>query len=198
MYEDAAAQLDIILELVSKCPPPLQEKCFTILLEGYVVSVQGRGGVSRVPSVAAPMPEAPVAASAGEAPLEVRSRMAALAKRLSLDAARIEQLFDFTADPFVYHPMAAPGENNAEKTRNVALLVAARTYLATGVWNADWSEVKSLCVDVNCYDAANHASYLRKGEGRLFRSVSVGKTIELVGPGRAAAEQVLAGLVAGQ
>jgi len=82
--------------------------------------------------------------------------------------------------------------------RNVALLVAVRTYLATGAWTADWSEVKALCIDLNCYDAANHAAYLRKGEGKYFKSVAVGKAIELSGPGRTAAEQVLAGLIAGQ
>ena len=57
---------------------------------------------------------------------------------------------------------------------------------------------KKLFVDLNCYDAANHAAYLRKGEGKYFKSVAVGKAIELSGPGRTAAEQVLAGLIAGQ
>src|SRR2546425_5330707 len=36
MYEDAAKQLDVILELVKKCPDPLQERCLGILLQGYV------------------------------------------------------------------------------------------------------------------------------------------------------------------
>ena len=36
MYEDGAKQLEVILELVNKCPESLREKCFAILLQGYV------------------------------------------------------------------------------------------------------------------------------------------------------------------
>jgi hypothetical protein len=200
MYEDGAKQLGVILELVKKCPDALQEKCFTILLQGYVDSEQARIVAPQAPVTSLQTVEAPPAASAvaGEAPPEVRGRLAALAKRLHVEEEELEELFDFTADPFVYNPLAAPGDTNADKTRNVALLVAVRTYLATGTWTADWSEVKALCIDLNCYDAANHAAHLRKGEGRLFKTVAAGKTIELSGPGRTAAEQVLAGLLAGQ
>ena len=67
MYEDGAKQLEVILELVKKCPDALQEKCFTILLQGYVDSEQAR--VLAPPSVmAVPSVEAVPATAAGEAP----------------------------------------------------------------------------------------------------------------------------------
>lgn len=36
MYKNGEAALDRILELVAKCPKELQEKCFEVLLSGYV------------------------------------------------------------------------------------------------------------------------------------------------------------------
>ncbi len=194
MYEDGAKQIETILALVKQCPEPLQEKCFTILLEGYVNSEQGR--VVAPPSTATSAAPSAEAVTATSLPQEVRGRIAALAKRLNVEASKIEDQFDFTADPFVYHPMEAPGDNNADRTRNVTLLVAVRTYLATGSWTADWSEVKARCIDLNCYDGPNHATFLKRGRGTLFKTVEVGKTIELSGPGRTAAEKAFADLIA--
>jgi hypothetical protein len=195
MYEDGAKQLEAILALVKQCPEPLQEKCFTILLEGYVNSEQGR--VVAPPPPATPAPASGVeTVTAASLPQEVRGRIAALAKRLNVDPVKVEDQFDFTADPFVYHPMEAPGDNNADRTRNVTLLVAVRTYLATGSWTADWSEVKARCIDLNCYDGPNHATFLKRAKGTLFKTVEVGKTIELSGPGRTAAEKAFADLIA--
>lgn len=191
MYEDASQQLDVILDLVKKCPESLQERCFGILLQGYVDSAQARAIPG--PSLGGPVPEPEP--TEGSVPGEVRGRLRALAKRLAVEEGQLEELFDFTADPFVYHPIEAPGATNADKTRNVALLVAVRTYLASGNWTADWAEVKARCVDLNCYDGPNHASFLKRGRGSLFKSVEVGKAIELSGPGRTAAEQALKGLV---
>ncbi len=191
------SKLEVILELVKKCPEPLQEKCFAILLQGYVdaerfhLVTPPTAGVAPVPAAAEQAPAQPESGL----PQAVRGRFAALAKRLGVEQEQVEQLFDFTSDPFGYSPFDAPGANNADKTRNVALLVAARTYLATGSWTADWSEVKALSIDLSCYDAANHAAYLRKGEGKYFRAVEVGKTIELSGSGRQAAEQLLKDLI---
>jgi len=199
MYDDGVKQLDIILELVNKCPEKLREQCFAILLQGYVDSENSRG---LAPSLAMIAPSsghaipAPEPETDGGIPTDVRNRFAALAKRLGVNQDQLETLFDFTADPFVFHPIDAPGSSNADKTRNVTLLVAIRTYLATGSWTADWSEVKLRCVDLNCYDAANHAAYLKKGKGQLFRTVDIGKTIELSATGRTNAEQVLKGLIA--
>jgi hypothetical protein len=36
VYKNGEAALDRILELVTKCPKELQEKCFEVLLSGYV------------------------------------------------------------------------------------------------------------------------------------------------------------------
>lgn len=195
MFENAGQQLETILGLVSKCPQALQERCFAILLQAYVDD-ELRGPTQIVGPAPAAVDSGVEPTPIGGPPPEVHRRLGALAKRLNVEEEELEGLFDFTADPFMYHPLEAPGGSNAERTRNVALLVAVRTYLAAGNWSADWSEVKALCVDLNCYDPANHAAYLKKSS--YFKSIQIGKAIELSGSGRTAAEQVLAGLAAGK
>jgi len=95
------------------------------------------------------------------------------------------------------HALTIPGKNNAEKSRHVALLAAARSYLAAGSWSGDWQEVKSLCVDQNCYDATNHVVNLKKGVSAMFKSIEPGKAIELASGGVQEAEKLLKKLAEG-
>lgn len=193
MYKKGEAALDRILELVAKCPKELQEKCFEVLLSGYVqLEVGAVKPTQQPPSVQhaqRPPQEPPPAESA--VPATVLPRFKNAAKRLGVSLEELEALFDFNVDPFGLHAVTVPGKNNAEKTRNVALLAAVRSYLATGSWVADWQEVKSLCVDQNCYDGANHAVNLRKGSGSWFKSVESGKPVELASGGIKEAEKLL-------
>lgn len=200
MYKTGEAALDRILALVAKCPKELQEKCFEVLLAGYV---QMEVGTLRPPSApAAPAnplqpAQAPLASQESSIPQAVLPRFKNTAKRVGVDLEKLEALFDFNADPFGLHAVTVPGKNNADKTRSVALLAAARSYLATGAWSADWQEVKALSVDQNCYDLANYSITLKKGAGSLFKSVEPGKPIELSSAGIKEAEKLLKTLAEG-
>ena len=199
MYRNAEAALDRINEIVAKCPKDLQAKCFEVLLSGYVQIEVGSLRPSQAP-VTDPggkpkqqgtlPPESPI-------PPSSLPRFKSTAKRLGVAIERLESLFDFNVDPFALHPVTLPGKNNAEKTRQVALLAALRSYLATGSWSADWPEVKSLCVDQNCYDRTNHAMNLKQGSGKLFKPVTSGKQILLSTDGIRKAEELVKGLAEG-
>lgn len=201
MYKNGEAALERILELVAKCPKELQEKCFEVLINGYVqLEIGGQGGKPQPPaSPTQPIqPQAPPAES--QIPAAVRPRFKTTAKRLGVTAEKIEALFDFGVDPFALHPVSLPGKNVAEKTRNVALLAASRSYLATGSWSADWQEVKALCVNYNCYDPANHAVNLKKaanGKDAIFKAAEPRKSIELSSHGVQEAEKLLKQLAKG-
>ena len=194
MYKTGEAALDRILTLVAKCPKEHQEKCFEVLLSGYV---QMEVGDVRPPSSHAGSSDVPQVMKATSLPIDssipeaVLPRFKNTAKRVGLELSLLEALFDFTTDPFGLHAVTIPGKNNADKTRSVALLAAARAYLAAGAWTADWQEVKALCVDQNCYDLANYSVTLKKGAGTLFKSVEPGKPIELSSGGIKEAEKLL-------
>jgi hypothetical protein len=199
MYKTAEAALDRILALVAKCPKELQEKCFEVLLSGYVQMEVGtvRHSNSPVPAPLGQPPLPPPPHQESSIPQGVLPRFKNTAKRVGVELEKLEALFDFNVDPFGLHAITVSGKNNADKTRSVALLAAARSYLATGAWSADWQEVKSLCVDQNCYDLANYSMNLKKGAGTLFKSVEPGKPIELSSAGIKEAEKLLKGLVEG-
>jgi hypothetical protein len=189
MYKTGEAALDRILALVTKCPRELQGMCFEVLLTGYVQMEVGAA------AAASPQPQQQLATRHESGiPQVVLSRFKAVAERIDVDLEKLEALFDFTEHPFSLQTVSVPGKNNADKTRSVALLAAAHTYLATGGWNADWHEVKSLCVEQNCYDLATYSITLKKGVGMLFKNVEPGKPIELSSAGIKEAEKLLRAL----
>ena len=196
MYRDAEPVLERILALVDKCPEPLKEKAFEIMLTGYVDSLARPVSTSVVLDKPAP-PSAPDTdadkRNAGESviPAALVARFRSTARRLEIPLERLEALFDFATEPFTFHALHVPGDRLADKARSVALLVAAKSYLTSGNWTADWKEVKAQCVDQNCYDSANHASTIKKGQGGIFKSVDVGKSIELSSTGQTEAQNLI-------
>lgn len=194
MYENAEEVLARILSIVDKCPDSLKEKCFEVLLRGYVEKELSilRARESREMARPVVSAEADIADSI---PPAVLPRFKNAAKRLGIELSKLASLFDFGNDPFTFHALVVPGKNKAEKTRRVGLLVAAKSYLATGNWIADWQEVKAECVNQNCYDASNQLVNLQAGEGEgWFKSVETGKNIELSVDGVKEAERLLTAL----
>lgn len=197
MYKNGERVIDRILELANKCPKELQEKCFEILLAGYVqfeVSGARPQPLSHVPPQGQQTEQQPPSAES-QVPSAVLPRFKNTAKRLGVTLEKLEALFDFSVDPFALHALTVPGKNNAEKTRRVALLAASRSYLAVGRWTADWQEVKTLCVDQGCYDAANHAVSLKKGTKTIFKNAKPGEALVLSTAGIQQAQELLKTLV---
>jgi hypothetical protein len=195
MYKNGEAALGRILELVAKCPKEFQEKCFDVLLSGYV---QLEVGLAKPHAATPPIPHGQQPPPPDlDVPPAVLPRFKNYAKRLAIETEKLAALFDFSVDPFALQAVAISGKDTAEKSRNVALLAAARSYFATGSWNADWQEVKALCVDHNCYDVNNYAKNLKVGAKGWFKSVEPGKAIELSASGIKAAEKLLKDLAEG-
>ena len=190
MYEDAESAIDRILAVVNKCPANLQERCFEVLLRGYVETQLGTGRREATGSASSSKTTEHKTDVDTHIPASVAPRFKSTAKRIAVDAAALERLFDFSNDPFTLHAVSVPGKGKAEKAKNVSLLLAAKSYLASGSWSADWQEIKSYCVDQNCYDRPNHVPTIRKSI--WFKNVSPGKPLELTSEGVKEAEKLLA------
>lgn len=191
LYPDSEKYIDEILKIVEKCPEPYKEKCFEVLLQGYVthqiktnVGEDQHSGPNRPPLSDETTKETQI-------PAEILQRFKTFAKRLDIGLDKLERIFDFTTDPFIYQPFTPPGTNAAEKARSIALILAGKTYLTTGNWNSDWKEVKALCVDHNCYNSTNHATNLQKGKSTIFKTVEAGETIVLTPDGIKQAETII-------
>ncbi len=197
MFDDGEKQIDRILVLVERCPEPLKLKCFEVLLAAYANSIsrptrEPAAAREETGAKAVPIPEAPEMPSL---PPDVLARFKNMAKRSDIDVEDLLGFFDITGDTFKLHAYKVPGAGKGTKTRNVALLVAAKSYLATGTWSADWKEVKSEAVNQSAYDMNNYTFALKKSEGDVFKTVESGKNIELTSAGVAAAEKLLKSLV---
>lgn len=198
MYENADAELARIIALAESCPESYRARAFEILLQGYVNSLGVKAPASGKDDKLSPL-------SVGEkggamtsldasGPPEVQTRLKSMAKRRGVSPEALSSLFDFSSDPFAFAPVNVEGTGVSDRSKKVALLVSARSFLATGKWQGDWAEIKAMCVHQNCYDVNNFAAVLKKAKGDIFKSVEAGKSVELSGAGTEQAEQLLAAM----
>ena len=198
MYADADQKLTDILVLVAKCPEKLQERCFEMLLEAYLASKAAPPPTASAPNAAGShMPLSPPPQPAGPyagvtLPDALRSRFAALAGRMGVQVDQVAALFDFNLDPYNYHALAVPGDNKADRSRNVGLLLCAKSYLTLSGWTADWKEFRAVCLDQGCWDQANVGLNLKKLG--YFKVYSAAEGLTLSNGGVEAAEQLIAKL----
>jgi hypothetical protein len=200
MYEESEPELTRILGLVKSCPEALRETAFKILLEGYVASLVGKTRAT-TPSTAPPTDPLPPQGNPATdeswregIPEEVLPRFQTMASRIKVSPDQLADLFDFSTDPFAYAAIHIEGKSNRERVCRVALLVAARSYLATGKWSADWAEIKAMCTHQNCYDVNNFSSSLSRAEGDWLKTVNSGSSVQTSAKGQKEAERLLATL----
>lgn len=195
MFENAEQELQRILALVAKCPDKLQERCFELLLSGYVDSQKSPLPLPTQPPTRPAgfaSPPAPPAVET-EVPSNIRPRFTSLITRTKVAPAKAAALFDFSVDPFNYHAVSVEGKSNREKMRSVAALLCLKEWLTTGNWTADWQEFKTMSIDNSCWDQANAGATLSH---EWFKSA--GKPgITLSSAGIAAAEQTFTKLAGG-
>jgi len=64
------------------------------------------------------------------------------------------------------------------RTRFNSLAVrAAKNYMITGRWSADWDEIRSVSGDPGCYDPGNFAKAMREAKGGILKGVDVGESV---------------------
>jgi len=202
MYENAGSELKKILELVETCPEQLRNKAFEILLQGYVSTLISKNvsvGMSAPPKALeiAQVDRNPQDLWREGIPDEVLPRFMSMASRIKAKPERLANIFDFSTDPFTFSAVHVEGKSTRERALRVAMLVAARAYLATGRWAADWAEIKAMCIHQNCYDVNNFASTLNAAQGDWFKKVISGSTVQPSSKGQQESERILAELAGG-
>ena len=204
MYEKIDGELKRIVQLAESCPEPLQEKAFQILLQGYVASIlPGAPSASKMPRNEGQPPPPPPPPGLGDdswkegIPEDVLPRFQTMASRMKVKPNQLADVFDFSTDPFTFAAVHIEGKSNRERLYRVAMLVAARSYLATGRWSADWAEIKAMCTHQSCYDVNNFAGNLAKAEGDWFKKVNSGENVQTSAKGQKEAERLVKELAGG-
>lgn len=202
MFEDAEKVIKRIVDLVELCPKEYREKTFEMLLNAYL-SEKGAAGSTEKSSYEPKNAQNFRAAATGDdswksgIPDEVLPRFKAMASRLRLSPESLADLFDFSSEPFTFAAIHVDGTSSSDRTRKVALLAAARSFLATGRWQADWAEIKAMCTHQNCYDVSNFSKYLKAGEGDVFKKVENRANVQTSAKGQSDAEQLIASMAGG-
>jgi len=201
MFDDAKPELEKILALVNLCPEKLQEKCFELLLSAYLDSKVPKPQPSFTPVSPHATSTQGTDSSHGNngdtnaVPEAIRTRFNSLVARTKVSPAKAAELFDFNVDPFIYHGVSVPGSSNREKMRNVALLLALKSYLTSASWDADWKEFRATCIDHSCWDQGNVVTAMKY---EWFKKASSADGITLSPSGRTAADAIFAKLAGGE
>jgi hypothetical protein len=199
MYENLDEELQRVLKLVESCPEALRPKAFEILLQGLVDGMKPQPSVpsnAKQPKMGEGLSSKSDHDWTTGIPMDVLPRLKAMAKRRGVQPEQLAGLFDFSSDPFTFAPVHIKGTGAYDRTKKAALLVACRSFLATGKWVGDWAEVKAMCAHQNCYDPGNFSSTMKKAKGDILKDVDVGTSVELSATGTEQAETLLAGLAA--
>ncbi|UPJ48689.1 hypothetical protein IVB30_37645 [Bradyrhizobium sp. 200] len=88
-------------------------------------------------------------------------------KQNDVSAEELDRVFHFNGDG-TFDLLHAPGKTKKEQTVNTYILTGLGKYLAANDRSFDDATARSFCETIGCFDATNHATYLRKNKGGEF------------------------------
>lgn len=80
-------------------------------------------------------------------------------KQHGVSADELDQVFEFNEDG-TFHIHDVPGKSKRERTLNAYTLTGLGTYLQTNNKAFTDAAARSVCGEIGCYDANNHATFL--------------------------------------
>lgn len=168
----------------SDLPEPFCLAAFPVLLKHELSG-------TAAPTPSSPLPAPPPVADPGVTSDGTAAQ--ALARRLGRDIDRLQDIYDFSADPvalIVSPGRLAPAVSHA--SMQIALLVvAARQAVAQESWTPA-SEIRAVCQDYARFDPSNFATTLTSmHEQFAFRGKGPGREVRLTRPGWDAVSNLL-------
>jgi hypothetical protein len=174
MLEKLKADFDGILELVSKCPTPLQDTAFKMILERWFAAniaqaasakAAGGGGAGD-----------PLPAGTG-VPDAIKPFLTAN----GITTAMLDKVFHPTGPGAQLLATEIEGVSKATKLVNLAILLCVRKALESGTFTCTLTELRQLAVYYHCYDSTNFSKILTGSKN--FKPRDKGADLDLSGPG---------------
>lgn len=116
----------------------------------------------------------------GEYPAAVTKWM----QQHSISSEELDQVFHFKDDSFDIH--GAPGRSKREQTLNTYVLTGLGAFLTTGDRKFADATARGFCETTGCFDAPNHAKYLKDKGAEFSGDKSKGYSLSNVGVRRGA------------
>jgi hypothetical protein len=190
MLDKLKADFDVIIELVNKAPAPLQEMAFKMILEQWF-SANTAG--KPVP----PPPTVPIGPGAPAAPGGVPDAVKPFLTANAITTDILEKVFHPTGQGAQLLASSIPGNGKANKLVSLSLLLCVKQALESGSFTCTLKELRELAVHYDCYDSTNFSKTLKANKNYYNPRVK-GEDLELSGPGRKKAGEIIKSIAAGE
>ncbi len=192
MLDKLKADFDRIIELVNKTPAPLQETAFKMILEQWF-----NANTAPKPVPPAPPPPAPLGPGAPAAPGGVPDAIKPFLTANAITTEILEKVFHPTGPGAQLLASSIPGNGKANKLVSLSLLLCVKQALESGSFTCTLKELRELAVHYDCYDSPNFSKTL-KANKNYYNPREKGADLELSGPGRKKAGEIIKSIAAGE
>lgn len=192
MLEKLKTDFDAIVELVKKAPAPLQEMAFKMILEQWFLANGPLPTRAATPSPAGTPGPAGVPSTSG-VPDVVKPFLTANAITTDI----LEKVFHPAGPGAQLLASSIPGNGKANKLVGLSLLLCVRQALETGAFTCTLKSLREMAVHYDCYDSANFSATLKSNKN-YYNPREKGADLELSGPGRKKAGDIIKSLAAGE
>jgi hypothetical protein len=191
MLDKLKADFDGIIELVNKTPAPLQEIAFKMILEQWF-------NANTAPKPAQPaQPPAPPGPGAPAVPGGVPDAVKPFLTANAITTEILEKVFHPTGPGAQLLASSIPGNGKANKLIGLSLLLCVKHALESGSFTCTLKELRELAVHYDCYDSPNFSATL-KASKNYYNPRDKGADLELSGPGRKRAGEIIKSIAAGE
>jgi hypothetical protein len=192
MLDKLKADFDGIIELVNKTPAPLQEMAFRMILEQWFST-----NTAQKPAPSPLAPPTPLGAGAPPAPGGIPDAVKPFLTANAITTDILEKVFHPTGPGAQLLASSIPGNGKANKLVSLSLLLCVKQALESGSFTCTLKELRELAVHYDCYDSANFSKTL-KANKNYYNPRDKGADLELSGPGRKKAGEIIKGIAAGE
>lgn len=192
MLDKLKADFAEIIDLVNKAPPPLQELAFKMILEQWF-----NANTKPIP---VPPPPGPTGSLNHRALVTATGISDAVKPFLTANAITteiLEKVFHPTGPGAQLLTSSIPGNGKASKLVSLSLLLCVRQALESGNFTCTLKELRELAVHYDCYDSTNFSKILKTNKN-YYNPREKGADLELSGPGRKKAGEIIKSIAAGE
>lgn len=190
MLDKLKADFDEIIVLVNKAPSALQEIAFKMILEQWFMA-------NAVPRPAPPLapPQVPPSDAPPASPVGVPDAVKPFLTANGLTTDALEKVYHPTGPGAQLLASSMPGNGKASQLVSLSLLICVKHALESGRFVCNLKELRELAVHYDCYDSANFSKNLKTNKS-YYNPREKGADLELSGPGRKRAGEIIKGLAA--
>src|SRR2546421_794510 len=189
MLDKLKADYDEIIELVNKTPAPLQEMAFKMILEQWF-------SANTAPKLVPPPPGS-LAPGAPAAPGSVPDAVKPFLTANAITSDILEKVFHPIGPGAQLLASSIPGNGKASKLVSLSLLLSIKQALESGSFTCTLKKLRELAVHYACYDSPNFSKTL-KANKNYYNPREKGADLELSGPGRKKAGDIIKSIAAGE